>query len=438
MYKKTFGKYGTIYLGDNRQILRLFKDNTFTSCLSDPPYEISFFFRNWDQSGISFDPKFWNLLASKLQYGATLCAFAGTRTQHRIAVAIEDSGFILKDILMWVQGMGMPKAMSISKSVDKYLGNEREVVSVEDNHNIKGGNLVINNTKNFRNKCFFDEYSSDEKNPLRIQYEHTKAKSVEGKLWEGYFSHSSLKPAYEPIIFAMKENKENYIQNALKLGLSGINIDAIRNLTEGEVTGWNGNTAGGKTWNDDNCGLRKEGNPTNETKGRFPTNLILQCNCVDPNAHSEDCPIKIIDDQTGIRKGGGRISKHVKERKAEVDFVQKEHLGFVGFQDTGGGSRFFSRIFYCSKANAEREEFNNHPTLKPLGIMLHLTRMVKQPNRNIIIDPFCGSGTTLLACLLTGQYFVGIEQDKKYFEIACKRMENYINNLEEYKKRYKC
>jgi DNA modification methylase len=373
MTKKEFGKYGRIYHGNCMEILPQFKDNIFTSCVTDPPYELGFMQQEWDKSGIAYSKEFWKLLLSKLNHGATLLSFAGTRTQHKIAITIEDSGFNLKDILMWLYGQGMPKGTNIGKSNDEFTG---------------------------------------------------------------MYSHA-LKPAYEPIIMAMKPNIGSYANNAKEIGIAGINIDSVRIPTT-EPTGFNNKFADGKTWNEKSCGLRK-GNCYGEREawcqnrpispnGRYPSNIILGCECdSDSEIHDDNCPCKIIDNQSGITKGGGRITPHEIKQKSAVKFINQTHQGFEGFHDEGGASRYFNRIYFVAKAISERDDFNNHPTLKPILLMQHLIKLVSQPKTNIIIDPFGGSGSTAIAAIREKKYFVLIEQEPNYFDIACKRIEKEIS-----------
>lgn len=161
----------TLHLGDNREVLKDYPDNSFDSGVMDPPYSIGFLSRKWDQSLVEQDPATWKEVLRVLKPGAYLCAFGSPRTYHRLACAIEDAGFELRDCLMWITSQGMPKGSNISKS----LGKRGE-------------------------SC--------------------------AQRWEGWAT--TLKPAYEPIVLAQKPLIGTVAENVLAYGTGGLNIDACR------------------------------------------------------------------------------------------------------------------------------------------------------------------------------------------------------------------
>ena len=128
----------TLLKGDCLQQLKELKDNTVDSVVTDPPYEIGFMGKGWDDSGIANNPLLWKEVLRVLKPGGHLLSFSHSRTYHRQAVAVEDAGFEIRDQIMWIYGSGFPKSHNIGKAVDKLQGNEREVVGDNPNHRESG------------------------------------------------------------------------------------------------------------------------------------------------------------------------------------------------------------------------------------------------------------------------------------------------------------
>lgn len=234
--------------GDCLEEMKNLEANSIDTIITDPPYGLSFMGKKWDYDVPSIE--IFEEMLRVAKPGATLLCFAGSRTQHRMAVNIEDAGWILKDCIMWLYGSGFPKATDISKQLDK--GHEREVIGkLKTNTKMQGGN--------------YGGEKDDKKNGV---IDITEPSTSEAKLWNGWKSHG-LKPAYEPIIVAMKPNEGTYANNALKHGVSGLNIDGGRigdfKPTQGSAQIYQSNEWKGK---------RKEYPVPNHT-GRFPANIIL-------------------------------------------------------------------------------------------------------------------------------------------------------------------
>jgi ACT domain-containing protein len=115
-------------IGDCLQKLKELKDNSVDSVVTDPPYEIGFMGKGWDDSGIANNPELWKEVLRVLKPGGHLLSFSHSRTYHRQAVAVEDAGFEIRDQIMWIYGSGFPKSHNIGKAVDKIQGNERDVL----------------------------------------------------------------------------------------------------------------------------------------------------------------------------------------------------------------------------------------------------------------------------------------------------------------------
>ena len=117
-----------ILFGDCKEKLKELDDDSIDAAVTDPPYELGFMGKKWDASGIAYNVELWKECLRVLKPGGHLLSFGGTRTYHRMAVAIEDAGFEIRDMLEWVYASGFPKSQNVGKMFDKKMGNEREVV----------------------------------------------------------------------------------------------------------------------------------------------------------------------------------------------------------------------------------------------------------------------------------------------------------------------
>ena len=421
MIKREIGK-ATLYCADCKDVLPLLKD--IDSCVTDPPYGLSFMGKGWDYDVPGQD--IWSLVFSSLKQGSHLLSFFGSRTYHRGVIPIEDAGFEIRDQLMWLYGSGFPKSMNIGKAVDKLQGNEREVVGQMKTHDIRGGAMMEATVPELK------------KQKQGIDVPITKGNSE----WEGW--GTALKPAHEPIVMARKPIPKTIAENVLERGVGGINIDECR-------VGTNDNLMGGAY-----CGgERKEGewkehsgfknnNPNikyEQPEGRYPANVMH-------------------DGSESVQKIFPKTSKSVSTKR------NRKTLGSFGmpndntpeYSDEGTAARYF----YCAKASKKdrdeglnefqykqsssmsgrrkpenmsdykidndvtgrfvTERKNIHPTVKPTDLMKYLCTLVT-PKEGIVLDPFMGSGSTGKAALQKGFRFVGIEMNEEYFEIACSRIE---------------
>ena len=360
--------------------------NSVDAIVTDPPYGLEFMGKGWDH-GVPGVP-FWTEALRVLKPGGHLLAFGGTRTHHRLMVAIEDAGFEIRDCLMWLFGSGFPKS-----------------------HNLNGD-------------------------------------------WDGW--GTALKPAYEPIILARKPLIGTVAANVTQYGTGALNIDGCR--IEGEP--WQAHDATGLAsvkffTNGEAKVIHKEPH----AQGRWPANV-----CLDEDAAA------LLDQMSGERKAGS--PKSGLEPKAAAfsgnlyGDAAANGQSFGGYGDTGGASRFFyvakasrsernagldgmpeqrgpvmsDRCVNCGRgrmdgrrdgpccANPQYEPTpvrgnvaNHHPTVKPVALMRWLVRLVTPPG-GVVLDPFLGSGTTLVAARLEGFDGIGIEQEAEYVEIAKRRI----------------
>lgn len=196
---------------DCREGLKLLEDNSIDSIVTDPPYELGFMGKSWDKTGIAYNVELWHECLRVLKPGGHLLAFGGTRTYHRMACAIEDAGFEIRDQIQWIYGSGFPKSMDISKAIDKKLGAEREVIG---QRKVTSSDLGQSSGWNYLDTS-------------KGVYNYTIPTTDEAKQWDGW--GTALKPANEPIVVARKPLSEKTIaENVLKWGTGGINIDDCR------------------------------------------------------------------------------------------------------------------------------------------------------------------------------------------------------------------
>ena len=424
--------------------------NSVDSIVTDPPYHLTsivkrfgkddaapaqfgtdgvyarsskgFMGQTWDGGDIAFKPEIWAAAYRVAKPGAYLLAFGGTRTYHRMAVAIEDANWEIRDCIMWVYGSGFPKSHNVSKAIDKAAGAKRKVVGVDDKINIYQDN---------KNHKF---YAQDSGNPIYAKKTLTAPATAEAAQWDGW--GTALKPAWEPIIIARKALDGTVAQNVQKWGTGAMNIDGCRVGTDDIFGGGAKGTSGFA------AGYEHDGYTVGSPLGRWPANLIhdgsdevvagFPVNVKGVYGAKSVGKVQFMDshDQSGRSIGSGN-----------------------GITDTGSAARFF----YCAKAgrldrDAGCEELeerrgcsefrknddgtagiqsrlhgatikgrNHHPTVKPTALMRYLCRLVTQPN-GTVLDPFCGSGSTGKGAVLEGFQFIGIEKDPEYYEIANSRI----------------
>jgi DNA modification methylase len=406
-----------IHCGNSLDVLKTFASNSVDAVVTDPPYGLSFMGKKWDCQVP--DQKIWEECLRVVKHGGYLLSFAGTRTQHRMAVRIEDAGFEIRDIIAWVYGSGFPKSLNIGKAVDNLLGNEREVIGID------------------KDADRFKKYKEqDGCNRNIFNDEITKGHSQH----EGW--GTALKPAFEPITMARKPLAENTVaENVMAWGTGGINIDGCRVGVEAIKS--NKGLGDNKNCNDD--GWKGIGNKIEATisQGRFPANFI----------HDGSEEVLAIFPDTNPSKAGIRQPNAKQSTNAFGDYnAQPDKI--AGHEDAGGSA---SRFFYCAKAsNQDREQGldgfeegpagcldgrvdgslgsmrqskNNHPTVKPVNLMRYLCRLVT-PTGGIILDPFMGSGSTGKAAALEGFDFIGIDLDENYCKISEARINEAIKVYE--------
>lgn len=386
-----------IICGDCLEVMASMPESSVDSIVTDPPYGLSFIRKDWDH-GVPGEA-FWREALRVAKPGAHLLAFGGTRTHHRLMCAIEDAGWEIRDCLGWLYGSGFPKSLDVSKAIDKMAGAEREVVG----HKTAGMGSwrCWGKTATKRGNTFGmlqsegDNANADKVVPI------TAPATPEAVRWNGW--GTALKPAWEPIVLARKPLRGTIAQNVLQYGTGALNIDGCRVETD-DTRGKASRTALG-VMNDDNWKARPI--MAGSECGRFPANLI----------HDGSDEVEAVFPVTRPARAsvGGVKDPH----PASWGKRRNDGNRIMGHNDNGGSA---SRFFYCAKASSsDRGEGNNHPTVKPLSLMRYLCRLVTPPG-GVVLDPFAGSGSTLLAALKEGFRFIGIEKEEKYCEIARRRV----------------
>jgi site-specific DNA-methyltransferase (adenine-specific) len=411
-----------IHHGDNREVLKNLADNSIDSVVTDPPYELGFMGKSWDATGVAYSVELWQEVMRVLKPGGHLLAFSGSRTYHRMAVAIEDAGFEIRDQIMWIYGSGFPKSHDIAKAIQKADGVEP--VGFKENENA----------------AFYGTGSGGQYNatPRQLFMPPTEGVAAE---WDGW--GTALKPAHEPIVVARKPLIGTVAANVLTYGTGGLNIDGTRVGNE-EIVTTNGKGFAGSF----EGGVNDNGGSTHQ--GRWPANVIHD---------GSDEVVELFP----TNAGGGHWAKTKVTGYGEFGGGKSEYFG-QGEKDGKGSA---ARFFYCAKASKRdrnegldgfeakappyesyRENLeakggdtpfagagrsgnqlkNHHPTVKPTELMRYLCRLVTPPG-GIVLDPFMGSGSTGKAAMYEGFEFVGIELTDEYLPIAKARIEFAIEEM---------
>jgi hypothetical protein len=346
--------------------------NSVDAIVTDPPYGLSFMGKGWDKGvpGVEF----WVEALRVAKPGAHLLAFGGTRMVHRLAVAIEDAGWEIRDRIHWVYGSGFPKSHNVSKAIDKAAGAERGEETPHPTNSCKGGQW-----------CSCGELDATGRFSPTKHAAATAPATPAAKKWDGW--GTALKPAVEPIILARKPFKGTVAANVLEWGTGAINVDGCRVGTNGEKFSI------------------PQSDPTRRA-GTVGTDLGITGSSIEDFQKAQADSIRRTQQQ-------GRFPAN---------------LIHDGSDEATAGMGDASRYFYCAKASKKdrdeglREWRNTHPTVKPTDLMAYLCRLVTPPS-GTVLDPFNGSGSTGKAAVREGFNYIGCELDPDYVEIARARIE---------------
>lgn len=436
--------------GDVIEMIKTLADNSVDAIVTDPPYHLTtgkkggtgpasvdltspygrarvttgFMGMTWDGGDIAYSVPMWKECLRVLKPGGHLLSFGGSRTYHRMACAVEDAGFEIRDQIQWVFGSGFPKSMDVSKALDKTASVEREPGQP---YRTPGGGQILSTFNNWQSDSI--EEGTQERRIPQITIPVTDA----AKQWDGW--GTALKPAHEPIVLARKPLIGTVAANVLTHGTGALNIAACR--IPGEAVPINKLEA----WSGFGQEIAPEYTATMSDVGRWPANLIHDGSeevLEEFAKYGERAPGRFPSNSGGIGTDSGIYSAGVGRDQLERTFE--------------GGTA--ARFFYCAKADREdrnegcedfdkkplnwssgtqspgtfqaegtdRSSHNNHPTVKPTDLMRYLCKMITPPG-GTVLDPFMGSGSTGKAALYEGFHFIGIEKDANYCEIAKARME---------------
>jgi len=408
--------------GDCRAVMAGMPAASVDAVVCDPPYGLSFMGKDWDHGipGVAF----WSAALRVAKPGAHLLAFGGTRTFHRLAVAIEDAGWEIRDTVMWVYGSGFPKSHDVGKGIDKAVGAEREVSGVLPSSRSKASDSGF----------------------MMAQKLATAPATDAARQWDGW--GTALKPAWEPIIVARKPLEGTVAANVLAHGTGALNIDGCRVEINGPAGTWGAKQSAsvGYGWGSEASGFATQ----QHAAGRWPANLI--------HDGSDEVLAGFPQTTSGARVGGTPYKLGRYEGQAGARGLK---VGGSCVADTGSAARFF----YCAKTNKNdrnegldefedkenahstygihsdeglihnnrnpenrtRAQKNHHPTVKPTALMRYLCKLVTPPN-GTVLDPFMGSGSTGKAARMEGFGFIGIEQDADYIDIARARIAHAVQS----------
>ena len=399
MIKEVIGN-ATLYCGDSNEILDIV--DAVDSCVTDPPYGLSFMGKQWDYDVPN--KELWRKVANSLKSGGHLLSFFGSRTYHRGVIPIEDAGFEIRDQLMWIYGSGFPKSYNIAKGIEGKLTHGS---ANWNDWNKLDGDLVdskIGYSKMQHNQGYRDKDYSEKKHIQNVKF-HTK----EAQKYEGW--GTALKPAHEPIVMARKPFKGSVAENVLEHGTGGINIDGCRVETNEEITNHSRGKESAISKGKYGDSKAQETHQTEgQTLGRFPANVM--------HDGSENVVGVFPDDNS-------RYFYCAKTSRQDRDegLYEFENKITQGMRSNAGPA------LVGDNESGRTVRKNTHPTVKPTELMKYLCRLVT-PQGGVVLDPFMGSGSTGKGALLEGFKFVGIEMDRDYFDMACARIEEAQHNIQ--------
>jgi hypothetical protein len=460
--------------------------------------------KRWDSSGIAYDQTVWEQCLRVLKPGGHLLAFGGTRTYHRMAVAIEDAGFEVRDNIHWLYGSGFPKSLDVSKAIDKQRDDRADIYRVTawvraardvagiTNRDIDAAfgfagmaghwtsgksqpavptldqvpllldvlGVAVDDVPDEIRRLLRDlngrkgqpgenwwkrevtgqheghvfgqwvtNHGIDHHNTAQVKRDVPATDAA--RQWDGW--GTALKPAHEPIVVARKPLVGTVAQNVLQYGTGALNIDGCRVGTHDVLRATTNNNMRGSSYGSDTADRERDTVYTPSDLGRWPANLVLThaADCADTCAAG--CPVAELDRQSGTLTSGANPTRRGPDnaRNTFGGYAGQTDVAPARGNDTGGASRFFTvtkwdpiadtaPFRYVAKPGKKERNAglnaNVHPTVKPIGLMRWLIRLVTPPS-GIVLDPFLGSGTTAVAATLEGFGWIGCELTADYLPI---------------------
>ena len=421
----------TVYNGDCLEVMETIDKCSVDSVVTDPPYHLTsivkrfgkedsapaqfgtdgafaraskgFMGKEWDGGDIAFQANTWRKCYELLKPGGHLIAFSGSRTYHRMAVAIEDAGFEIRDQCIWLYGSGFPKSHNIGDGWGTALKPAHEPMVLA-------------------RKPLSEKSVSD-----NVMKHGTGAINIDGCRIEGDVKHPDTMPDF----------RDQGEQSKAAIGVDKLSFGQTSNAKRKKVVR-KARTADG-VWTDNNSGMKSEGSEYADAdpRGRWPSNIMHDGSEQVQSIFPETSSTEVSRQRThkGIWSAG--------------ELSETEQL-MPAYGDQGNASRYF----YCAKTSKDERNFglhgrksgqyssdgrakeienayqrnksvsaNTHPTVKPVELMRYLVRLVT-PKGGLVLDPFMGSGSTGMGAREEDFRFVGIEKEEEYYEIAKARIKN--------------
>jgi len=390
----------TLHHGDCIEVMRGMADGSVDSIVTDPPYELGFMGKSWDSTGVAYSVEMWTEALRVLKPGGHLLAFSGSRTYHRMACAIEDAGFHIRDQIMWLYGSGFPKSHNVSKGIDKAAGAEREVVG-----SYSGASNIGKLSDGKLGYAPGVDYPK-----VNPSIDMTAPATPAAQQWEGW--GTALKPAHEPIVLARKPFAGTVASNVLQHGTGALNIDGSR--VEGVPPSVpqpalrpNGSDSGHALGG----GTGRSGEMS-QAAGRWPANVIHDGN---------DEVVDGFPDNGSAARFFYCAKANKRDRNEGLDGFANKRPAYESHRPNYENTKGIETP-YAGTGRGGKDFKNHHPTVKPVDLMRYLVKLITPPS-GVVLDPFMGSGSTGKGAVIEGFNFVGIEQDADYLDIARARIQ---------------
>ena len=399
----------TVYHGDCLEVMDKMEKCSVDSIVTDPPYHLTsiveryskkdsapptsksmggafvrvskgFMGKEWDGGDIAFQVETWRKCYELLKPGGHMIAFSGSRTYHRMAVAIEDAGFEIRDQCIWLYGSGFPKSHNIGNGWGTALKPAHEPMVLA--RKPLSEKSVAENVDKFG----------------------TGAINIDACRIEGEVKHPDTMPDF----------RDQGEQSKAAIGVDKLSFGQTSNAKRKKVVRKPRTSDG--VWTDDNSGMKSEGSEFADAdpRGRWPSNVM----------HDGSEQIQEIFPETSSTE----VSR---QRTHKGIWTAGELADTEQFMPAYGDQGNASRYFYCAKTSKDERKFglggdvkaNTHPTVKPVELMRYLVRLVT-PKGGVVLDPFMGSGSTGMGAREEDFSFIGIEKEEEYYEIAKARIKN--------------
>jgi len=395
-----------LHHGDCLEVLRSMRDCSVDSIVTDPPYGLSFMGKKWDYDVPSVDV--WVECLRVLKPGGHLLAFAGTRTQHRMAVRIEDAGFEIRDMIAWVYGSGFPKSLDVSKAIDKRdAAEEQQARRYRFTEWVRSTGITSKQIDEATGTNMGGHYTTAASQPAIMTREHLEAcRHLLGEVPEWVEKEADIR-SVESKNFAEREvvGKRVGVDTTKQSIACAVSAQGLEQSTKHEFNITAPATDAAKQWQGWGTALKPALEPI--TVARKPLVGTVAENVLQHGTGAIN-----VD---GGRVGGGRWpANFIHDGSEEATDLLKDS----------------ARFFYCAKASKADRGENHHPTVKPTDLMRYLCRLVTPPN-GIVLDPFNGSGSTGCAAVLEGFQYIGIEREAEYIAISEKRIQARSKQVQE-------